>query len=71
MPLIGDMPKPAEQSVSGLGSLAVIHAIAANVGEAARASRPVAPRLLNTLAFHHLATELIIRLLRIGPFDLG
>jgi hypothetical protein len=66
MPLIGAMPAAAEQSAAAPGSFAVIQAITAKVGEAARASHAGVPRASDALAFCRFAAELIMGLLRIG-----
>src|SRR5918993_483768 len=43
MPSIGRRPDPEEQSAIGGASFAAIHAMSAEVGEAAKASQPAAP----------------------------
>jgi len=47
---IGSRPEPEEQSAIGGASLVAIQAMSAKVGEATRATQPVAPRAWRTLA---------------------
>jgi hypothetical protein len=60
MPSIGRMRESEVQSVMGDVSFAAIHAMSANVGEAARASQPVAPRVCQVLELSLFAAETVV-----------